>query len=151
MSEEEIRRKFREMAVAAYEKNEEQVGSEIMRFLEKQVVLRSVDKFWMAHIDNMDELRQGVNLRAYGQKNPLTEYKFESYDIFQVMVEDIKEEVARLIYRVKVVEPQERIRNIKDNRSEEDGGKTVKNNDKIGRNDPCPCGSGKKYKQCCGR
>lgn len=151
MSEEEIRRKFREMAVAAYEKNEEQVGSEIMRFLEKQVVLRSVDKFWMAHIDNMDELRQGVNLRAYGQKNPLTEYKFESYDIFQVMVEDIKEEVARLIYRVKVVEPQERIRNIKDNRSEEDGGKTVKNSDKIGRNDPCPCGSGKKYKQCCGR
>jgi preprotein translocase subunit SecA len=151
MSEEEIRRKFREMAVAAYEKNEEQVGTEIMRFLEKQVVLRSVDKFWMAHIDNMDELRQGVNLRAYGQKNPLTEYKFESYDIFQVMVEDIKEEVARLIYRVKVVEPQERIRNIKDNRSEEDGGKTVKNSDKIGRNDPCPCGSGKKYKQCCGR
>lgn len=151
MSEEEIRRKFRKMAVAAYEKNEEQVGSEIMRFLEKQVVLRSVDKFWMAHIDNMDELRQGVNLRAYGQKNPLTEYKFESYDIFQVMVEDIKEEVARLIYRVKVVEPQERIRNIKDNRSEEDGGKTVKNSDKIGRNDPCPCGSGKKYKQCCGR
>lgn len=151
MSEEEIRRKFREMAVAAYEKNEEQVGSEIMRFLEKQVVLRSVDKFWMAHIDNMDELRQGVNLRAYGQKNPLTEYKFESYDIFQVMIEDIKEEVARLIYRVKVVEPQERIRNIKENRSDEDGGKTVKNSDKIGRNDPCPCGSGKKYKQCCGR
>ena len=151
MSEEEIRRRFREMAVAAYEKNEEQVGSEIMRFLEKQVVLRSVDKFWMAHIDNMDELRQGVNLRAYGQKNPLTEYKFESYDIFQVMVEDIKEEVARLIYRVKVVEPQERIRNIKDNRSDEDGGKTVKNSEKIGRNDPCPCGSGKKYKQCCGR
>lgn len=151
MSEEEIRRRFREIAVAAYEKNEEQVGSEVMRFLEKQVVLRSVDKFWMAHIDNMDELRQGVNLRAYGQKNPLTEYKFESYDIFQVMVEDIKEEVARLIYRVKVVEPQERIRNIKENRSEEEGGQTVKNSDKIGRNDPCPCGSGKKYKQCCGR
>ncbi|KAF0091076.1 MAG: preprotein translocase subunit SecA [Fusobacteria bacterium] len=151
ISEEEIRRQFRDIAVAAYEKNEEQVGPEIMRFLEKQVVLRSVDKFWMAHIDNMDELRQGVNLRAYGQKNPLTEYKFESYDIFQVMVEDIKEEVARLIYRVKVVEPQERIRNIKENRSDEDGGQTAKNSDKIGRNDPCPCGSGKKYKQCCGR
>ncbi len=151
MSEEEVRMKFRERAVEAYEKNEQEVGSDVMRFLEKQVVLRSVDKFWMAHIDNMDELRQGVNLRAYGQKNPLTEYKFESYDIFQVMIEDIKEEVARLIYRVKVVEPQERIKNIKENLSEDESGQTVKNSNKIGRNDPCPCGSGKKYKQCCGR
>ncbi|MDD2371795.1 MAG: preprotein translocase subunit SecA [Firmicutes bacterium] len=151
MTEEEVRMKFREIAVEAYEKKEQEVGPEIMRFLEKQVVLRSVDKFWMAHIDNMDELRQGVNLRAYGQKNPLTEYKFESYDIFQVMIEDIKEEVARLIYRVKIVEPQERIKNIKENRFDEESGQTVKNSSKIGRNDPCPCGSGKKYKQCCGR
>ncbi len=151
MSEEEVRMKFREIAVAAYEKNEQEVTHDVMRFLEKQVVLRSVDKFWMAHIDNMDELRQGVNLRAYGQKNPLTEYKFESYDIFQVMIEDIKEEVARLIYRVKIVEPQERIRNIKENRFDDEGAQTAKKSTKIGRNDPCPCGSGKKYKQCCGR
>ena len=123
----------------------------MMRFLERQVVLRAVDRNWMAHIDNMDELRQGVNLRAYGQKNPLTEYKFESYDIFQNMVEEIKEEVCRLIYRVRLVAPEERIRNIRENRYEDEGAKPVKNESRIGRNDPCPCGSGKKYKQCCGR
>ena len=151
LSEEEVRLKFRALAMAAYEHKEQEVGKDLMRFLEKQVVLRSVDKFWMAHIDNMDELRQGVNLRAYGQKNPLTEYKFESYDIFQSMIEDIKEEVCRLIYRVRLVEPAEKIRNVKENRYEDEGPMPVTKGDKIGRNDPCPCGSGKKYKQCCGR
>ena len=151
MTEEEIRLRFRELAVAAYSAKEEEVGGEMMRFLERQVVLRAVDRNWMAHIDNMDELRQGVNLRAYGQKNPLTEYKFESYDIFQNMVEEIKEEVCRLIYRVRLVAPEERIRNIRENRYEDEGAKPVKNESRIGRNDPCPCGSGKKYKQCCGR
>ena len=151
MTEEEIRLRFRELAVAAYAAKEEEVGEEMMRFLERQVVLRAVDRNWMAHIDNMDELRQGVNLRAYGQKNPLTEYKFESYDIFQNMVEEIKEEVCRLIYRVRLVAPEERIRNIKENRYEDEGPKPVKNESRIGRNDPCPCGSGKKYKHCCGR
>lgn len=151
MGEEAIRMRFRELAVGAYEEKEQEVDTEVMRFLERQVVLRAVDKNWMAHIDNMDELRQGVNLRAYGQKNPLTEYKFESYDIFQSMIEEIKEEVARLIYRVKLVAPEEKIRNVKENRNEEEGPEPVKNLNKIGRNDPCPCGSGKKYKQCCGR
>lgn len=150
-NEEEVRRLFREKAIAAYDFKEKEVGEDIMRFLEKQVVLRSVDKYWMAHIDNMDELRQGVNLRAYGQKNPLTEYKFESYDIFQNMVEDIKEEVCRLIYRVKIIEPQEQVKNVKENRYEDEGQQTVVNKNKVGRNDPCPCGSGKKYKHCCGR
>ena len=150
-NEEEVRRMFREKAMSAYEIKEKEVGQEIMRFLEKQVVLRSVDKYWMEHIDNMDELRQGVNLRAYGQKNPLTEYKFESYDMFQNMVEDIKEEVCRLIYRVKILEPQEQVRNVKENRYEDEGQQTVRNKNKVGRNDPCPCGSGKKYKHCCGR
>ena len=151
MKEEQVRLRFRELAMDAYERKEQENGPELTRFLEKQVVLRSVDKYWMAHIDNMDELRQGVNLRAYGQKNPLTEYKFESYDIFQNMVEDIKEEVCRLIYRVRLVEPQSVVRNVKENRYEDEGPQPVKKGDKIGRNDPCPCGSGKKYKQCCGR
>ena len=150
-NEEEVRMLFREKAMKAYEVKEKEVGAEVMRFLEKQVVLRSVDKYWMEHIDNMDELRQGVNLRAYGQKNPLMEYKFESYDMFQGMVEDIKEEVCRLIYRVKILEPQEQVKNVKENRYEEEGQQTVKNKNKIGRNDLCPCGSGKKYKHCCGR
>lgn len=150
MGEESIRLLFRELALEAYDAKEREIGTELMRFLEKQVVLRAVDKNWMAHIDNMDELRQGVNLRAYGQKNPLTEYKFESYDIFQSMIGEIKEEVTRLIYRVKLMEPQEKLHNIKENRYEDEGPTPIKK-DKIGRNDLCPCGSGKKYKQCHGR
>lgn len=150
MGEESIRLLFRDLALEAYDAKEQEIGTDLMRFLEKQVVLRAVDKNWMAHIDNMDELRQGVNLRAYGQKNPLTEYKFESYDIFQSMIGEIKEEVTRLIYRVKLMEPQEKLHNIKENRYEDEGPTPIKK-DKIGRNDLCPCGSGKKYKQCHGR
>lgn len=152
LSGEEIRMLFREKAVAAYEQKEAAVGPDVMRFLEKQVVLRSVDSNWMEHIDAMDQLRQGIGLRAYGQKNPLTEYKFESYDMFQAMVEAIKEEVTRLIYRVTVVEKQEGPKNVKENKYDEEGSqKSVRSGKKVGRNDPCPCGSGKKYKQCCGR
>ena len=151
LSQEEIKMLFREKAMEAYEQKEESVSSEVMRFLEKQVVLRSVDSKWMEHIDAMDQLRQGIGLRAYGQKNPLTEYKFESYDMFQSMVADIKEEVTRLIYRVTVVEKQEGPKNVRENKYEEENAQSVRTGKKIGRNDPCPCGSGKKYKQCCGR
>ena len=151
LSQEEIKMLFREKAMEAYEQKEEAVNSEVMRFLEKQVVLRSVDSKWMEHIDAMDQLRQGIGLRAYGQKNPLTEYKFESYDMFQSMVVDIKEEVTRLIYRVTVVEKQEGQKNVRENKYEEENAQSVRTGKKIGRNDPCPCGSGKKYKQCCGR
>ena len=151
LSQEEIKMLFREKAMEAYEQKEVAVSPEVMSFLEKQVVLRSVDSKWMDHIDAMDQLRQGIGLRAYGQKNPLTEYKFESYDMFQNMVADIKEEVTRLIYRVTVVEKQEGPKNVRKNKYEEENKQSVRTGKKAGRNDPCPCGSGKKYKQCCGR
>ena len=151
LSKEEIEKLFIEEAIEAYKQKEIEVSPEVMRFLEKQVVLRSVDSKWMDHIDAMDQLRQGICLRAYGQKNPLTEYKFESYDIFQNMVLDIKEEVTRLIYRVTIVEKQEGPKNIHENKYEENNKQSIRIGKKIGRNDPCYCGSGKKYKQCCGR
>lgn len=151
LSQEEIKILFREKAIETYKQKEIEVSSEVMRFLEKQVVLRSVDNKWMDHIDAMDQLRQGIGLRAYGQKNPLIEYKLESYDMFQNMIEDIKEEVFRLIYRVTVVEKQEGPKNVYENRYKEDNKRSIRIGKKIGRNDPCHCGSGKKYKQCCGR
>jgi preprotein translocase subunit SecA len=113
-------------------------------------MLRLIDNKWMDHIDAMDQLRNGINLRAYGQRDPLIEYKFEAFEAFQAMIYSIKEDVVRHIMRVRVVErPQERKMIV--NQGEETEKKPVKVGEKIGRNDPCPCGSGKKYKKCCGR
>lgn len=150
LGDEEIRELFRERAIKAYEAKEAATEEEIMRFLEKQVVLRAVDSKWMDHIDGMDQLRQGIGLRAYGQKNPLVEYKFEAFDMFETMIADIKEEVTRLIYRVNIVRNTEAVKNVKENRYENENKSVVRKDKKVGRNDPCPCGSGKKYKQCCG-
>ena len=105
----------------------------------------------MDHLDAMDQLRQGIYLRAYGQRDPLTEYKFEAYDMFNLMIEEIQEETVRYIYRVNIVErPQERTDVVENKYGDEQTKKPVKS-DKIGRNELCPCGSGKKYKRCCGK
>ncbi|NLB89155.1 MAG: preprotein translocase subunit SecA [Syntrophomonadaceae bacterium] len=133
-----------------YEVREEELGSETMRELERAIMLRIIDEKWMDHIDAMDQLRNGISLRAYAQRDPLIEYKFEAYEAFQAMVFAIKEDVVRYIMRVKVVQrPEER--KIVANHGEGEVNKPVKVGEKIGRNDPCPCGSGKKYKKCCGR
>ncbi|MDD2498968.1 MAG: SEC-C metal-binding domain-containing protein, partial [Desulfitobacteriaceae bacterium] len=104
------------------------------------------------HLDAMDQLRQGIGLRAYGQRDPLVEYKFEAYNMFNEMIGDIQSEVIRYMMRVNVVEaPQER-KNVVENKNAEEGPKKpVRKHKQVGRNDPCPCGSGKKYKKCCGR
>ncbi len=133
-----------------YQSREQELGSEVMRQLEKALLLRIIDQKWMDHIDAMDQLRNGISLRAYGQKDPLIEYKFEAYDAFQNMVYSIKEDVVRYILRLKVVQnPEER--KVSTSQSEETIKKPVRKDKKIGRNEPCPCGSGKKYKHCCGK
>lgn len=139
-----------------YEQKEDAVGSEVMRELERVVVLRTVDSKWMDQLDAMDDLRQGIGLRAFGQKDPLTEYKFEAYDMFNNMSESIQEEVARLILRVRLAaKPQRRSVAVANPTPPSDGtaveGPKKSAKTKVGRNDPCPCGSGKKYKRCCGK
>jgi preprotein translocase subunit SecA len=119
------------------------------------VILRAVDSKWMDHLDAMDQLRQGIGLRAYGQIDPLVEYRNEAFNMFQEMIEDIQLEVTRLVLHAQIVEAP-RVRGaISTNRGEDAPAKKQplrKNTQKqVGRNDPCPCGSGKKYKKCCGQ
>ena len=141
---------------AAYAAKEEQLG-EMMREFEKVVVLRAVDSKWMDHIDAMDQLRQGIHLRAYGGTDPLREYQFEGYEMFNAMTETIQEEVAKYIMKARVEQNLERHEVAKGQTSSTNGGgdettkRPVKREDKVGRNDLCPCGSGKKYKQCHGQ
>ena len=137
-------------------------GAETMRELERVIMLRVVDNKWMEHLDHMDMLREGINLRAYGQKNPLVEYKIEALNMFEEMEGAIQDQIASLIYHVAVVQQEEekiqdRLQNARASHGDEvsaaETKKTPKTADgkKIGRNDPCPCGSGKKYKNCCGK
>jgi len=152
---EEIRDLLREETIKAYDKREEELGPEVMRSLERIVLLRTVDSKWMQHIDAMDDLKQGIGLRAYGQRNPLVEYKFEGYEMFQNMIKSIREEVVKLIFRVQIVSKLEQKAVAVSQEAAQAGEgeqkkKPVKKEKKIGRNAPCPCGSGKKYKKCCG-
>ena len=148
-----IKEELRELALDVYEEREAELGSETMRELERVLLLKVVDEKWMDHLDAMDQLREGIGLRAYGQKDPLIEYKFESYEMFQNMIASIQDDVMRYIYRVNVVQPpKERQRQAVENLYQEDVPRQpVRRENKVGRNDPCPCGSGKKYKKCCGR
>jgi preprotein translocase subunit SecA len=134
-----------------YRRREAELTPDIMRGIARNLLLRSIDNRWMGHIDNMDQLRNGIGLRAYGQRDPLIEYKFEAYEAFQDMVLGIKEDVVRHILRVKVVqELQERKVNVSSGK-EPAKKEPVRVAKKVGRNEPCPCGSGKKYKNCCGK
>lgn len=143
--------------VAYYDQREEQLGAETMREFEKVVVLRAVDSKWMDHIDAMDQLRQGIHLRAYGGTDPLREYQFEGFEMFKAMIETIQEEVAKYIMKARVESNLERQEVVKGQTSSTSGGgesgekRPVKREERVGRNDMCPCGSGKKYKQCHGK
>lgn len=151
----EIREWLEQRARMLYAQKEAAVGPEVMRELERVVVLRTVDSKWMDQLDAMDDLRQGISLRAFGQKDPLTEYKFEAYDMFNNMTDSIQEEVARVILRVQLAAKPERRSVAVANPTPPSGGTAVHGPkaaaQKVGRNDPCPCGSGKKYKRCCGQ
>ncbi|AGA56421.1 preprotein translocase, SecA subunit [Thermobacillus composti KWC4] len=140
-----------------YDEREQQIGEETMREFEKVVVLRAVDSKWMDHIDAMDQLRQGIHLRAYGGTDPLREYQFEGFEMFREMVENIQEEVTKYIMKAHVESNVQR-QEVAKGQTETGGGSNRETQrrpirraeQRVGRNDPCPCGSGKKYKHCHG-
>ena len=144
-----------EAAVQTYERKEASITPAMMRELERVVMLRVVDEYWMDNIDAMDDLKQGIGLRAYGQHDPVVAYKEEGYEMFQAMITAIREETIRRLFLVQLRPSQE----IKREKVAQETGTSgdavvkkqpVRNKDKkVGPNDPCPCGSGKKYKKCC--
>ena len=145
-------------AMKIYEEKETTYGGQLMRELERVVLLKTVDRYWMDHIDNMEELRKGIHLRAYGQKDPVVLYRMEGFDMFDQMIASIREDTARLMLTVQIRAKEEPKREqvAKPTATSADGTdrpRTVRKtaSQKVGRNDPCPCGSGKKYKKCCGR
>lgn len=155
ISREDILEMLIEKAQAAYDKKETELGSDTMRELERYIMLKIVDQKWMDHIDAMDQLREGIGLRAYGQRDPVIEYKFEGYEMFQDMIKNIQEDTLRYLFRVQVkAAPERRQKTYSMSYSHNDDAEKpqpVRKQKKIGRNAPCPCGSGKKYKKCCGR
>lgn len=138
-----------------YEEKEKTLGDANMQELERAILLRSVDAAWMEHIDNMEQLKQGIGLRAYGQNDPVKEYTKEGFAMFEDMILRIQEDTVKYLYNIKIQRAPQQQRNVnmddvKTNESEIEGRPTAARNKKVGRNDPCPCGSGKKYKKCCG-
>jgi len=154
-----LTKQLESLLIAAYEEKEQEIGKENMRRLERQVMLRAIDLRWMEHMEAMDDLREGIGLRAYAQRDPLTEYRIESFRLFQETMAAIREDVVRTLLQIRLVSPEELrhrgYRNVVASHPTIDGssGQAVPQQrrvKKIGRNDPCPCGSGKKYKKCCG-
>ncbi|XZL31268.1 preprotein translocase subunit SecA [Clostridium perfringens] len=157
-SNEEITRKFIECAREIYKEKEEFVGSEQMREIERVIILRVVDTKWMDHIDDMDHLKQGIGLRAYKQQDPTQAYQMEGSAMFDEMINNIKIDTVRYLFHVKVEAEKPQRERVAQETGASNGGdsqevkkKPVKKEPKVGRNDLCPCGSGKKYKSCCGR
>ena len=153
---EDLKESLYEKAEKLYEEKEKEIGEQL-REIERVLLLKVIDQKWMDHLDTMDQMKQGINLRAYGQRDPLVEYRFLSFDIFEEMIQNIQEETVKALYHVRLVPNKE----IKRERvaepvatNHEDtslGAKPIVKKEKVGRNDACPCGSGKKYKSCCGK
>ncbi|MGI6018388.1 MAG: preprotein translocase subunit SecA [Marvinbryantia sp.] len=155
-SKKELIAELQEKAAALYDKKEKEFPSpEEMRELERVIILKVIDRKWMDHIDDMDQLRQGIGLQAYGQKDPLVEFKMNGYEMFDEMTRNIQSDTVRLMFHVRVEEKVEReeVARVTGTNKDESQARAPKKHaeDKIYPNDPCPCGSGKKYKQCCGR
>ena len=155
MSQSELKQNLKERAAKGYEAKEAQFVEEQIREIERVVLLRVIDTKWMTHIDDMDQLRQGIGLQSYGQKNPLVEYKNIGYDMFGEMTEEIGAETIRALFHVRLEEKVEREEVAKVTGTNKDDSLVrapkKREEKKVYPNDPCPCGSGKKYKQCCGR
>ena len=147
----ELKQQLKEQAVKLYEAKEAEFPEKEQRV----ILLKVIDRKWMDHIDDMDQLRQGIGLQAYGQRDPLVEYKMSAYEMFDAMSAGIQEDTVRLLFHVKVEQKVEReeVAKVTGTNKDESGPRAPKKRaaDKIYPNDPCPCGSGKKYKQCCGR
>jgi preprotein translocase subunit SecA len=175
--EEALREKILETAVTVYQQKEETVGAQVLRNFEKSVMLQTLDTLWKEHLAAMDHLRQGIHLRGYAQKNPKQEYKRESFELFEQLLDSLKLDVITILSKVRV-QQQEEVERMEAQRqaqaeaaaakaqaqhanaenqladdSEQDGSQQpmVREERKVGRNEPCPCGSGKKYKQCHGK
>ncbi len=154
---EDIVKTLTEKALSIYEEREKAFGEDMAREIERVVLLKNVDNYWMNHIDAMEELKRGIRLRAYAQRDPVVEYRLEGFDMFDEMIDAIRDDTVKILLTFTLPnanKPPERHDNNAPSTSSGDGYapeiKTVRNTEKIGRNDPCPCGSGKKYKKCCG-
>ena len=153
---EQVIEKVFEIAMKIYNGKEERIGSDRMREVERVILLQAVDSHWIDHIDAMDQLRQGIGLRAIGQQDPVIAYTDEGFNMFNEMNAHIKEDTIKYLFNITIEEPVERkqvidVDHLSSNVDEDANSKTVRKEDTTGRNDDCPCGSGKKYKKCCGR
>lgn len=156
MEQKQLKHLLKERAVELYERKEAEFPEpEHIRELERVILLKVIDNKWMDHIDDMDQLRQGIGLQAYGQRDPKVEYKMIGYDMFDEMTRSITADTIRMLYHVKIEQKVEREEVAKVTGTNKDDSAVrapkKRENKKIYPNDPCPCGSGKKYKQCCGR
>lgn len=154
----DIKEEIAQKAFALYEEKEKLIGQEQMRELERVILLKIVDSKWTNHIDAMEELRRGIYLRAYGQRDPVIEYRLEGFDMFDAMIASIKEDTVRMLLTVRIrteeeIKREQTLKPTSAKGANETGEplRPIRKGKKIGRNDPCPCGSGKKYKKCCGR
>ncbi|MBX6755380.1 MAG: SEC-C domain-containing protein, partial [Thermorudis peleae] len=150
-SADEVKEMLQERALARYAAREAELGEETMRTLERLVMLRVIDQLWVEHLTEMEHMRQSIGLQAYGQIDPLVAYKTEGYRMFQQLLKNIEYDVSHLMYRVQLAPAITRpvLQGGVPNRSGDGNGSRPAKKRKVGRNDPCPCGSGKKYKQCC--
>ena len=153
MTKEELVDRLYETGLKLYEEKEAEFTPEQMRELERVILLKTVDSKWMDHIDDMEQLKNGIGLRAYAQRDPVVEFKFEGYNMFEEMIAAIREDTIKYIFHVRIEAPPER-KAVAEPTSAGLAGdaqkKPAQSADKVGRNDLCPCGSGKKYKKCCG-
>jgi preprotein translocase subunit SecA len=137
-------------AMTRYEERERELGENVMERVEKSVMLSVIDNKWREHLSEMDYLRAGIGLRAMGQRDPLSEYQREGYDMFMDMVDSVKRDSVRYLFNVEVAQPKTEPQRVEANPTGGKGSQQPASSDKVGRNDPCPCGSGKKYKRCHG-
>lgn len=156
LSSQEMAERITELAKDAYRRRTAKYGEDLQRHIEKVVLLQTTDQKWMDHLSAMDDLREGIGLRAYGQRDPLMEYRFEAFEMFQEMVSRIQEDCISLLFKVRVqgeekTQPKDRLADAQTNQGEDVQKQPRQVDKKVGRNDPCPCGSGKKYKKCHGR
>lgn len=151
LTKDSIREMLTDRAMTFYQKREEDLGSELLHEIERVCLLKVVDTKWMDHIDDMEELKKGIGLRSYGQKNPVVEYRMEGMDMFDAMIESIREDTVKMLFTIQVRRNTDAPRREQVFKPIEHHNMAARKRNKVGRNDPCPCGSGKKYKDCCGK
>ena len=155
LTKDKLKEQLLEIAHRRYNEKLEEFGEEMLKNIQRIILLRVVDNKWMDHIDNMDQLRQGIGLRAYAQTDPVIAYKNEGYLMYEEMLGAIGEDVIKMLFNVRVEsrleEKRQNIPMVTNKDGESSANTPIRKGDKVGRNDPCPCGSGLKYKKCCGK